>query len=473
MASLSSPPASLQEEHHQEPNIASFNHEGSPRSTTSSVWTAPSPSQLEQSTSPTLPQGPRLVGEPRTPVSSGRHQRTSSVYYTASWGSPYQPPELSSDKATQGSLTRFKNTEDLEEPSPVPQLRFKYLLSTNQSPEGAPAASTSRTRRKAHASKKVTRSFGPIPANQEVKKPDRSSTEDWIRQYLSGQSNSERGNWWSDDSGGSETRTEARSPKRLARVNIEDWLDPEDEGNLQGEAGNPKFQTDFIRRQESARATPASLHKTREQGEGNSGFYEPDTGDIFGYPQELKNKGNYMAEATLSSKFASPYPTPMEEIDLNLPGPTADEPNTKSASSMDKSAPLPPSTPVGNKGADLLSPDVSSTPAKSTTQPNFSSPARTGQRPKKRTVWRGRNCVIALPLDETRGKPGGAPPPLTHEEDDERLRAWESEGFDTSSFKLATAGESQSRGVYPGSEDERSERKQGKYSVSIPDRRSK
>ncbi|KAI9756678.1 MAG: hypothetical protein M1835_000711, partial [Candelina submexicana] len=249
---------------------------------------------------------------------------------------------------------------------------------------------------------------------------------------------------------------------------IGDWLDPEDERVPQHEAESSTL-ADFVGRLETASATSADPHETGTQ---RGGLCHLDTGDIFGYPQEFAHKHKYKAEGTLSSKFASPYSTPMEDIDLNLPEPKPDQSVATNSSGTDESAlsPHPSSTLEGNKGAEPLSPNIPSTPAKLTPTSNALSPARTGQRPKKRTVWRGRNCVIALPLDESRGKAGGAPLPLTREEIQDRLRSWESEGFDTSNFKLASAGESQSRRAYPSSEDERAERKQGRYSVNIPDR---
>ncbi|KAI9708988.1 MAG: hypothetical protein M1812_007801 [Candelaria pacifica] len=471
VASLSSPPALLQEEHHQQLNIASTTDGGSPHSTASSVWTAPSPSQLLDSTSPILPLRLSTVGGPRTPVSSGRHQRTSSIYYTASWGSPYQPPELNSDQTGQPSENRKRTSEELEYDSPIPRLRFKYLLSTNQSPEGASAASSSRSRRRAYASKNSPPSLGSIPKHQ-GKKPAIGFTEDWIRQYLSGQSNSERGNWWSDDSANSDSNIKARPLKRLGSEDIEDWFDPEAVSEPHDEAESSASE-DFIRRRGIARPSSADAHQAGKHRRGGSGFSGAQTTHNFGYTHENTFNRDPMAEATLTSKFASPYPTPMEEIDLNLPEPTADESMVKSPPRYDKPVPSPPSlsTPVGNNGSDFLSPNVPSTPVKSTTQTKTSSPARTGQWPKKRTVWRGRNCVIALPLDESRGKAGGTPLPLTHEQNQERLQSWENDGFDTGGFRLGTASESQSRRVYPSSEDERVERNQGKFSVSIPDRK--
>ena len=99
------------------------------------------------------------------------------------------------------------------------------------------------------------------------------------------------------------------------------------------------------------------------------------------------------------------------------------------------------------------------------------------QKSKKRVPWRGKTCIIALPLEEgsenlrktTYLKADGV---------SERLRQWEEQGFNTCGFTLASdspepdndASKGQSKAIYPDLIDESLERSSRAYRVSIPDK---
>lgn len=98
------------------------------------------------------------------------------------------------------------------------------------------------------------------------------------------------------------------------------------------------------------------------------------------------------------------------------------------------------------------------------------------QRVRKRVVWRGKACIIALPEHWIHNSHENF---LKPQDVKARLETWESQGYQTKGFKLSSAFESlipcssdgQSRTIYPGPEDDQLERINGNFRVSIPDRR--
>lgn len=101
------------------------------------------------------------------------------------------------------------------------------------------------------------------------------------------------------------------------------------------------------------------------------------------------------------------------------------------------------------------------------------------QRARKRVVWRGKACIIALPADDEHWNRNSHDKFLKPQDVKDRLEAWESKGYQTKGFKLSSPFEShivcpldgQSRAIYPGPEDEQLERTNRDFRVSIPDRR--
>ena len=96
---------------------------------------------------------------------------------------------------------------------------------------------------------------------------------------------------------------------------------------------------------------------------------------------------------------------------------------------------------------------------------------------KKRVPWRGKTCIIALPLEEGSENPRKIAY-LKAERVTDRLRQWEEQGYNTIGFTLASdplelendASEGQSKAIYPDLVDESLERTSRAYRVSIPDR---
>lgn len=95
------------------------------------------------------------------------------------------------------------------------------------------------------------------------------------------------------------------------------------------------------------------------------------------------------------------------------------------------------------------------------------------QRPKKKILWNGKACIIALPLTDREA--AGLPPLLTAEQIQNRISGWVAQGYNIDGFELTHTSAShsiqssgQSRPVYPDPKEMQSERKLHKYHVHIP-----
>lgn len=96
------------------------------------------------------------------------------------------------------------------------------------------------------------------------------------------------------------------------------------------------------------------------------------------------------------------------------------------------------------------------------------------QRPKKKVTWKGKTCVIALPLTDRQA--AGLPPLLTAQEIKERIQGWVDAGYRVEGFESGTLpsgapveGNGQSRPIYPDPAETQAERKLHHYQVHLPD----
>ncbi|KIW67041.1 hypothetical protein PV04_06318 [Phialophora macrospora] len=96
------------------------------------------------------------------------------------------------------------------------------------------------------------------------------------------------------------------------------------------------------------------------------------------------------------------------------------------------------------------------------------------QRPKKKVIWKGKACIIALPLADREA--AGLPPLLTPEEVRARIQGWIAAGYSVDGFELThlpregLGGSSgQSRPVYPDPTEVNAEQKLRQFQVHIPD----
>ena len=163
---------------------------------------------------------------------------------------------------------------------------------------------------------------------------------------------------------------------------------------------------------------------------------------------------------------------PPSPLDPNAPSSEA------SARTQDSEKPLPP-PPFAFNGtmseAPILNTPIS--PSGHALRPSLSD-APSFQRPKKRVVWKNRGITIGLPIDNEISIKAAREVYLTPADVAKRLNDWKSKGYDTKGFVLAPAAadksvnlNGQSRDVHPDPEDEKQERADRDYKVSIPDRR--
>ena len=439
---------------------------GSTHSRESSVWTAPSPSRTRRLSSPRLPPLQSFPGESAkysAPASPSAHHRTdSSLYYTAAWGSPYQRPSGSKGGRRVRSH-HWTVSSDLSDGSPLrrseltrarPPVLIHY---EDQTPAQSGIGSTS------YGLEPRDRTVTFAPVEPQRSGPARGFTEDWVRQYLSGQSNSERGNWWSDESTGSRSDSPTlESADRQYGTDIPWYGFESQEG---GEGLKTPTLSAFVKSRDNARSRSArqgqkvQLHQPKE----STDTIRPRGLQTFG-------TGTIEESGTSLNMFASKFADspPGQEASVQ-PG----------NSSLDKPLPVPPSfertiseAPVVNVAP--RTPDLSNNDER----PSHSSLGSL-QRPKKRVLWRGKACIIALPADDTRGQEEGRPHLLTVAEIEERLRDWGSKGYDTTGFGLSSSGDSiydgeaegQSKTIYPDPGEILGDWEKRLYRVSIPDRR--
>ena len=155
--------------------------------------------------------------------------------------------------------------------------------------------------------------------------------------------------------------------------------------------------------------------------------------------------------------------------------------NTKQAGRQAMQKSLPPAPPHFDRTkSEAPGLGYSSAPAEpSNHNPRSSSSGSLSfQRPKKRVIWRNKGCVIALPVDSEFGQKTNRASYLRPDEVAERLKEWESQGYDTRGFLLSPrepgvfscSVDGQSRAIHPDPEDERQGREKRNFRVSIPDR---
>ncbi|KAI9819991.1 MAG: hypothetical protein M1827_006562 [Pycnora praestabilis] len=448
--------APLQQETFLEGEVVTHGIDGAdPHSPAISLWTAPSPSQARLLSSPTIPRSStsRALGEPpRTPASVPRHGRTpSSIYYTASWGSLHQYPSSSSEsKFSFYQHQRQFSSEDIEEISPVTQLNFNHLLAANRSTTEARPCSRTGSQSGSEASqtfKRLRTTAGARPAH--------SQTEDWIRQYRTGQVSFEQGDWWSDKSEGSDKRQDQGDGAATGISHSKSWLDADERRGSLGEP-NSSILSRFAQHRGNTRykAEDSVKEVRRQRSRKCSQFY-----DILQDSSPVTWPSLEMAESTLAkSPTASMH--------------SSTRSGKRSFSPDQRSPSRPPmlfegmTSDGGIQNHASPTPQTPATPSKNKTTP---SRVLTGQKLRKRVVWRGKQCTIALPLDEARGKGLGAPEPLKTTDVKERFKHWEDLGYSTETVRRPS--EAQSRQVFPDSEDERTGSRRRNYRIRIPDRR--
>ncbi|KAJ6145405.1 hypothetical protein N7470_009300 [Penicillium chermesinum] len=248
-------------------------------------------------------------------------------------------------------------------------------------------------------------------------------TRDWLNQFLNGQPRTERSNWLSDDSGSEAPSFLTAQQNQIADDLSDDWL-ALDDTVLDSDLLKTPTLSDFVGRRDAARSkTKKAAHK-RADTLRQEDFWG------FAYDKESPQK---MSDVTESQP-------PAETID----GPSSVGDNIKTqASEINREA------------------------------------TQTPQRRKKKLAWKGKACIIDLPVDDNRGsEAAGGKRLLTRQDLEARMKKWEDEGYDIRGFTIGemddSAGPTElgglTRPLYPDPSEVYEEGKGQKAFIRFPNR---
>ncbi|KAJ5578014.1 uncharacterized protein N7459_006978 [Penicillium hispanicum] len=341
----------------------------------------------------------------------------SSVYYTTAWGSPYAAP---STRRLSLTLSQYAGIDHI-------------------SGESSPASSIANNPEILQASVPVnSEDLAGHPGGQTI----RDFTQDWINQYLSGQPRTERSNWLSDDSG-SEAPSFFTAQNHLADDLSDDWLGLEDNIRDHDLLRTPTL-SDFVGRRAAGRAkVKRNSHKRAETLRQE---------DFWGFAYDKEPSKNIMsdskelqASAEATSPVEKPLPPPPTNIDESIKKPGTEEPSR---------------------------PDAMKRQASDINRPSAQTPRR-----RKKLAWKGKACIIELPMDDQRGSELGHRL-MTPADVQAKLKRFEDEGYDVRGFTIgatddpseaATLG-SLSRPLYPDPAEVWDDSKKQQAIIHFPDK---
>ncbi|THX13212.1 hypothetical protein D6D13_03805 [Aureobasidium pullulans] len=395
---------------------------------------------------------PQLVFE--TP-SSGSHRSVReeilsttdapSVYYTASWGSPYQrPTQDPTVPSVESTPVASQRQTTSESPSPSISFGLEHLVPSRVAVQGRDFSPSfgldhllpSRIPIQHHIASPVTTERLALQEDTTqtvAQRPSRHTitrrlTEDWVHQYTTGKWRSERGNWLSDDSGGSNS------------------------GSDEEEEFKTPIPFTWFSGRHRRKNTSASPFFERQQ--------RPVSHDSF-------RRGHKSRESNLTLKQEDfwQFTRQLDEPDMSL--------FTSKWASPSKEKPLPP-PPVPSDDTK----SVGHSPQKNGQLPPLPSPPNSDSRrptppprPRTKLAWRGKACWIALP--STAPEACGGNKPLSPAQTQSRLKQFEEAGYNVDGFDLQPWAYhdsivSQSSGQYPDDSDDVIKRQQKDYKVFVP-----
>ncbi|KAL2818290.1 hypothetical protein BJX63DRAFT_69901 [Aspergillus granulosus] len=419
------------------PGASSRSAAGSPGRPTSPGDRSIAPDQ--QST--ILPVLPKYRSVLDSSATSPEDKKTEgSIYYTTAWGSPYAAP---SQRRLSWSLSQDGGGIDRESDDSSPA-SINFGLEPNRP----------NILRNLQSSEIPTESLGDstlAPDRAGVQRRGNSIhefTQDWINQYVSGHHRTERSNWLSDDSG-SEAPSFITAQNHFADDASDDWLGLENDSREQDLLKTPTL-ADFVNRR-------TALGGRRERGVSRPRIKESlhkraDTlrqEDFWGFAYDKESQSNKMTEIRETQPSAEADSKMLSHNEKPLPPPPVDgkEPSTTSvrAETLEKEIPVKPS-PLP-------------------------------QRQRKRVPWRGKGCIIDLPLYDKRGTEESGYRLLTAEDVKQRLKEWEDLGYDVRGFSVNAPEDPSdivlggaSRPSYPEASDMQDEMRPGNYTVSFPNK---
>ncbi|KAF3480181.1 myosin class II heavy chain [Arthroderma uncinatum] len=463
LAVNSSNPIILQPSHHQEEESENQEHTLTLRRSVtpgavSSIAAGTSSPQQHQTVpsafaSLAVPSGYRGTSDAQSSTFSPDNKRTdTSAYYTAAWGSPYATP--SSRRLSWQLRSRQGDFESELETSPF------SIRTTGQEQERLETGSevgavpfpelTSTLFERDLQTESVSRNRG---------KSIKDFTQDWINQYLTGKPRSERTNWLSDDSGESDVGSFLTAYQQRAEES-EGWLDLDDKEDLLKTPTSSKLFKGK-KPEYSWKSRPAHLKANHAPKASTATLKQSDFWD-FGHEPEPESQSQSQSQQSQSeSQDEESGSVTMSNLEpLTIPEVRPPPQQYTYVSPTDKPLPLPP-TPVEDA---LDQPQGGASKQTIRTAAAF-------VRPKKKIPWRGKQCVIALPLVDTRGSENGGVKLLTPADMEQILDKWEDEGYDVRGTGRGepVAVDLQNRQTHPDPAESRREFEQSKYTVSFPD----
>lgn len=254
-----------------------------------------------------------------------------------------------------------------------------------------------------------------------ARRPTNLLTEDWIRQHTGGES-AERNNWLSDP-GDSENSSLSGSVSGDNRENIAQDLDPQ----------TPTIKTYKEAARQRLRPKHRRVHTTET-------LKQEDFLDRI--PAMSLTDANNLADMEMYDRPPTPPPKDSRDVPLNTVA--------SISSSVDSRATV---AEKDTAVAPLL---------------------------KKKVLWKGKNIIVSLPMDDERGQKGKAPTPMTERDVNAMIKEWEQLGYDTTGFNLGPefsdsqeGSQGQSRSPWPLAQDMHVERQKQTYNVNIPNRKGK
>ena len=361
----------------------------------------------------------RGTGESLTSSPDNRRAE-SSVYYTTAWGSPYAAP---STRRLSLTLSQYAaNDHGSGATSPVSS------VAQNPDPQRATVAVNSEDL-----------------DGQQGGKSIRDFTQDWINQYLSGQPRTERSNWLSDDSG-SEAPSFITAKNHLADDLSDDWLGLEDDTRDQDLLRTPTL-SDFVGRRAAARAkrTKKIQHKRTDTLRQE---------DFWGFAYDKE-------------------PSQVTMSDSNGP-----QPQAEATSPVEKPLPPPPSTTAKETETQDTTGGLSKPAALTRQTSDINRSGTQTPRRRKKLAWRGKACIIELPMEDNRGTEQSGYRLLSRADVEERLKGFEEQGYDVRGFTIGelddSAGPTElgglSRPLYPDPFELYEVSRKEPTTVSFPDK---
>ena len=369
--------------------------------------------------------------------SSPPQQQLKDTFYTAQWGSPY---DLSSshDASEAGKASHRRRSESIADGSP---LRSWRELGTG---ETLPYPNDSQSIRRAFTGNEISTPTKRA-ARSNIGQERYDLTGDWIRKYK--RERIEKRTWLSDESDSGSSGSY--------------------DGNL-GASQEVLQQTDF-----------QSNSRTPKASQLNSNVLQERPANFIG---KISRKEHHQKETLTQQAFnkivRESSQSTVERSKMLSALMTGAIPRRDRRSSATSEKPLPPA-PINRTASEAPVASSQKTDDRPPAPPKRPSISSMGSflTPRRTIQWRGKKCVITLPLEVGKGSDGKPKKPLTPEEVAIRMRGWEAEGYSNRGFDLSEESSGvgimgQSRGIFPDPTDFVSDIRSKSFRVRIPNNRA-